>query len=284
MARGRWSNYSPPFEVMKGMRAYTAEPARASSVDLEPPTIRMSQIIGGRRPVVLRMPRGYLIVGGLGLFALVMLSFWIGHSRGYKRGQENGGQNGQAMTSGMKLGPGSGSLAVAGQGATSMGNGSANGPSGGQNQVSIPQARTVLASNGDLVVGPTSRSRDPGVIIKLERATGADVDMREENRSYFILVHSDERYARRIVQYLWQEGVEAAAVQRHNGRPFMVVALQGFTTEEKGTADFRAYQRFLKDLGRAWEANYDSTKRWDDLYPSVYKGGKVNSVIRKARS
>ena len=101
---------------------------------------------------------------------------------------------------------------------------------------------------------------------------------------YFVLVHSDERYARRVVQYLWQEGVEAAAIQRHNGRPFMVVALQGFRGHQKGTADFRSYQRFLRDLGRAWEANYDSTKRWDDLYPSLYQSSTIHSIIRKVSS
>jgi len=272
MAKGRWSNGAPPYEVMRGsMRGFTADPASNTNLESDhAPTMRLSQLLTGGSPVVMRLPRGFVLMGAVALLGSVMFSYWIGHWRGYRRGQSQDSPT-QVVLPGPR--PGTAGAKTA----------RATGPVPTRLATVATRGRQAPGTIATLPVGPTQRGNQDMSAIRLERSTGTG-DPRQSGLSYFVLVHSDERYARRVVQFLWQEGVAAAAIQRHNGRPFMVVTLQGFTAQQKGTADFRAYQRFLRDLGRAWETNYDSTKRWDDLYPSLYKASTVYSVIRKVQS
>lgn len=123
--------------------------------------------------------------------------------------------------------------------------------------------------------GPTGA--DAGTQVKPSVA-----DPRRDGHWYFVLVHANQAYAERVIRYLAEQGVEATGIQGHNKGLFRVLALPGFTTEEKRerTPPFLAFERQLRLLGRQWRANHKAARAWEDLYPSQYQGGEIKTLIR----
>lgn len=108
--------------------------------------------------------------------------------------------------------------------------------------------------------------------------TDLNQDPREAGLNYFVLVSyprnavgRDE--ALKLVGFLRQYGVEAAAVIGDNARFLSVVALRGFAPEELGAPAVGTYRQKLLSIGRDWKTAHDGRGNdLSDLYLDKYEG------------
>ncbi len=70
-------------------------------------------------------------------------------------------------------------------------------------------------------------------------------------------------HAQRLIEFLGEHGVEAAAVPGHNAGLAKVVAMRAFTAEQTRSPQREAYEQYLRRLGRAWKAR--NGNKGDDL-------------------
>lgn len=110
-------------------------------------------------------------------------------------------------------------------------------------------------------------------------------DPREKGRRYFVLATysvNKEEYMLPLLEYLWSQGVEAAAISAHNSGLMQVVALQGFTRDEINTPAHKQYEEALRRIGRKWKAQGGGDDDLRGLYSQEYSGAKARISITKA--
>jgi hypothetical protein len=111
------------------------------------------------------------------------------------------------------------------------------------------------------------------------------VDPREKGKRFFTLASysvSREEYMLPLLEFLWSQGVEAAAVQAHNSKNFAVVALQGFTRDEVNSKAHKQYEDTLRAVGKKWKAESGGDDNLQGLYLQEYAGTPAKLSITKA--
>lgn len=186
-------------------------------------------------PLNLRVPRGVavaVLVGGLGL---LVLAYWVGHSRGASKAQQAYERQieDQRGIYGSRPAP---PLPID--------------PNQGSGVESQPDKATSSPAPGTRVGG----------------------DPRKPGLNYVILLTTTREEADRLIRFLAPHGVEAIAVSVNNGR-FEVVSLRGFPGSEKGSGAWNDYLETLKRIGREWK-RYNGNKGPDlsDMYFALYRG------------
>jgi hypothetical protein len=243
----------PPYEVMGGTRARPPEhavaprpsPAAAPNPAPRPPSAApppppsaasvREWVAGAKRPLVLRIPRGAIALAALGLVVLLFAAYWVGRQRGIAASAIND----QSLAQNQRQ-----------ERRTALENLQSQGP---------PSAVNPLTS-------PTGRPSAPrGVSPAADPAPGTPGGPRS-GLYYFVLATTNHDGAENLVAFLKENGVDAAAVSRNNGRSFQVMALRGFTREEIKALAYRDYEKQLHAVGRRWAALSKSNKDLGDMY------------------
>lgn len=207
-----------------------------------------------RRPVVLRIPRGFAILIGLTALGLVLLSYWVGHHRGYEAAGDAFDADLDAEVRMLRH-----SAILSGV------------RGDGEN---IPMTSDASGAS-------TLKGAHPHAAIR----TGSR-DPRVEGLNYFVLARDSRPRAEMLLQFLWQHGVDAVAVRYDNDRDrrFGIIALDhGFSKQEILGPQYQDYLNKLDRLGRLWEATYPWAKSFDKLgmYPAKYVGRPADEVLTR---
>jgi len=192
-------------------------------------------------PITLRVPRGVAIVVLVGVIGLLVLAYWVG----YERGGAAASRQAQAMDTG-PTGPRDAPPAPASNRGAGASDAADTGSPAGENPT-----------------GPTGRD-----------AAGPAADPRAVGLNYFIVARRRPPDARKLADFLEQQGgVETYVDPLDNGYSLIWVVDRGFRADELGSEAYNAFQRRLRELGRAWKRHNDG-KGADlgDMYVRKYKG------------
>ncbi|MFA9477032.1 hypothetical protein ACERK3_01870 [Phycisphaerales bacterium AB-hyl4] len=259
-------NRSTPFEVM-GQATRGVEPAR-EPVSRAPAWSSEGGIGGGLRglgdrfafasdwwaslgagsPVVLRVPRGLAVVLVVALVGLLMLSYWVGHSRGTSAGVTAAEEAWPVEDSGIRAAP-----------VRRGGNGGAGGATAGVSGA----AEVSSGASGEPSAGGGGQ------------AAAVSGDPREPGRNYFVLAFYPPDAARVLADWLAAEhGVATVLESVQNRRELEVIAVdRGFHREDLSSEERREYERELRAIGRAWQRhNRGRGDALESMYPKRYNG------------
>jgi hypothetical protein len=146
-----------------------------------------------------------------------------------------------------------------------------------QKQVAQPSRATPTEARAAAMAAPDGQP--------LPQLARTAADPREKGKRYYTLATysvNKEAYLMPLLQYLWSQGVEAAAINSHNSGFFQVVALQGFTREEINQKAHRQYEETLRRIGRKWKAEGGGDDNLQGLYLQEYIGAQAKLAITKA--
>lgn len=224
MARRRGNR--APYEIMGTVtRGAASAPVDEPEVSYEReyPSERRSGIWwgawqGASVPVILRVPRGFAVLGAFGVLGLIVLAYWVGYSRGS--------------------------------------NAAAIGPDGSQvvlRDDRVPRVGRVIEMRSSAAGAGTHDASDVA-----GGGAVTDGDPRRIGLNYLILARfprilHDE--AVRLSRFLEEAGVETAVVSSDTGELFHVVGLRGFTTEEYRAGRHHGYMDQMRRLGRQWKSH-----------------------------
>lgn len=176
-----------------------------------------------------------------------------------------------------------------------------------QNQLAVTDTnlKTLEPRGGGNTAGtqlPPSTNRQPQVAPPVDRVTPpvppaaiegvprpklarTATDPRVKGQRYYTLATysvNKEAYLVPLLEYLWSQGVEAAAINGHNSGFFQVVALQGFTRDEINSKAHKQYEETLRRIGRKWKAEGGGDDNLQGLYLQEYSGAQAKLSITKA--
>lgn len=237
-----------PYEIMgsttQGGSAPAAEPA-------EPAVARRTlgesvrELWDAGVPVVVRVPRGFAVLICVGVLGLIVLSYWVGYSRGRSAAEAELAEEVAELERAVGRAP---RLA------------------GGRLDLAVPD----LATRG---AGDEAFSGRSGGIGRAGDAGGSGASVLRPGLNYLVLARYPRKEAERLSAFLSSRGVETAVVPTDNGEFFHVVGLRGFTTEEYRSGEQAAYERMMKQLGRDWKAfNAGRGHNLSDMYWKLYTG------------
>ena len=254
MAR-RHRNAPSPYEVMTTVptqeSASGSDPVPAAGQSVSPDTVvadRHRDTAGsndGRQtknspPIVLRVPHGMAALFLVGFFGLMVLTYWVGRTRGYRLALQEGPRESISLA---RVGPTEGGAAL---------------PGPSQTEPLITADQPVPPPD------PVSVGEDP----------------RTEGMNYIVLAHYPEQDARRLVAFLADEGVDAAAARPEGKKYFQVVALRSFAKEDLDSRSYLQYKQRLLRLGRKWKER-GLGPNFSGIFPSRYQGHEMAQVITK---
>ena len=247
----------PPYELM---RPTVLDPARAtrrvSPVDASeggarPTGVFGHWVAGARRPLVVRVPTGMAAVLGLAVILTIVLAYWAGQTRG-RRSAEISPQDqiGAPYPAGTEAGYG-GTVAT------------------GNHTAGIPTLSRRLSAD-----------TLPGALAQAASTPRHGGQLREKGLNYFVLAHYPVADADRLVVFLRERGVEAAAFKAHNKRLFQVIALRGFRRDNLYGPARQSLEQELRRLGRAWKKQgLGPDFAQTGIYLDLYEGESVEQVI-----
>lgn len=207
----------------------------------------LDTLLGKRHPLILRVPKGYLVLLGLLLLGVLILAFWTGHSLGYRSGMKEGRASIEAQL------PPIGAF------------------------TSSTSSEPVRSPGQPAGTGTVSAVA-PGTLVRIDKPTPAQ-DPRKDGMNYLVLAHCSEDEARKLVSFLSEQALESAAFLPHNSSLFQVVVLRGFTAEQLSTDANDLRQRLLS-LGRLWQQRYGGADfQRNGIYPAKYQGESVAAMI-----
>jgi len=242
----RRSRGIPPLEVMGRRSADHQSPTQTvpdatDSLSRGPddyPSHRGDLWSRAQQPMVLRVPRGLVVLIIAGTIGLFVLSYSVGHSRGA-----------------------SAALATF-----------AEGQEPGRARPSAPR-RSGVDGGADL-----SDSPGPDAGLPAENTTYVDlqanplgVDTREVGLNYYNIAMYDRETAERLIQFLYGHGVESCAVPLQNGRLFQVVDLLGIEPGRVGDLG-KKRKDLLMQLGKSWKKDEKGPGDLSDAWAEKYTG------------
>lgn len=208
-----------------------------------------------KRPIVLRVPRGYAALIALLLLGLLVLSYGVGFTRGQKdakaQSQREWEQEQRLLSQG-ELRPVptlGGPSAPAGSPTGAMGRNPASGFPINPGSPTAPRP-----------VGPAE-------------IRPVDSDPRVAEMNYLVLAEYPLDEARRLQAFLAQQQVETAVISRNNGR-FHVVDLRPFAPGAVGGAEYQQHVNRLKQFGRVWKQSQRGPTDLSDLWPQKHRPGR----------
>ena len=253
MAR-RHRNAPSPYEIMTTVptspSSADVDPGNAVGQSVSPDTVVAAQTqqpaeaaegwqAKTRQPIVLRVPHGTAVVILAGMIGLMLLTYWVGRTRGYRLASQAG-----PVLEGVSL--------------------ARVGPVVGQQDETAPMQHEspTVAERLDPVIAPESYRTDPRV----------------EGMNYIVLAHYPEPDARRLVAFLVEEGVDAVAARPDGKKYFQVAALRSFAKEDLDSQSYLQYKQRLLRLGRKWKER-GFGPNFSGIFPSRYQGHEVAQVI-----
>lgn len=207
-------------------------------------------------PIILRVPRGVAILIAIGLIGLLVLAYWVGHSRGETAGAERARaeleQN--LVADGGRPAPGAPPTgALAGDGP--QGQAGVVGGLVGEGGDGVSQGRGQGGVSGPIAAGSPDDPREPGL-------------------NYMVVARYEPEEAQRVGEFLTDLGVEIVLELEDNERFVRVWAVgQGFAGNEMGGEAYNAYRAELRDAGRAWQRhNRGLGDAFETMYARKYQG------------
>lgn len=186
---------------------------------------------GAGVPLLMRVPRGIALLAAVGLVGLLVLAYWVGHTRGVTAGRQTAGET-----------------------------------------VGIPAQRGAPADPFNTRV-PAVNDRQP-VPSGASGKPAKPADPRVAGHNYLILARYPLEDARRLAEFLREQGVASVLVPVDNGSSFHVIAAdEGFTSDEFGSERKLAYERKMQAIGRAWKRhNNNRGDALETMYFAKYNG------------
>lgn len=166
-------------------------------------------------PITLRVPRGMALTLLAGLLGLVLLSYWVGYSRGGSAAEKRVTAMYEPDGSDIDRTPPGGM----------PGTGGVNHPGAGK------------AGSGSATSGDTSGG-----------------DPRRPGLNYLILATYPKPEAQRLRVFMEGHGVEVMVGMRNNKGLCQVIALKGFTSAQYKAGLATEFRTEMLSLGRAWKA------------------------------
>lgn len=270
---------------MSALRERSPEGSSAPPADAPPGSWAALTGHAGASPFV-RLPVGVAAVVVVGAIGLVVLAYFVGESRGYRRGRDEMQLQLLAPAAPVRYGEEAAQMGVPSP--SPAGSPSPVAPKATEAAQAKPKASskpTIDASLGPVQVQPRpiSPSQFPEpppkpAAVQVVTVTQSPKDPREAGKHYYVLAHTTEEHAAKMVAFLEQEGVAAAGIKGNNTRLYKVVALRGYAGAELESDGFKDFRKQLQKLGRAF-ASKGEGKAWDDLFYSRYDGAPCASVI-----
>ena len=223
----RRSGSRAPYEIMGAVTRGSGSSAPADDLpEPEPEYISSDSgdnlwtqaVRGASVPVILRLPRGFAVLAAAGVLSLIVLSYWVGYTRGVSATEGEFEQQTINLRDDRV-------------------------PRRGQ----VIEMRSAASNGGFLDASDVAGG-----------GATADGDPRREGLNYLIVARFPrglETEAERLASFLREGGVEAAAISSDNGELFHVVGLQGYTTEEYRAGRHHAYMDQVRRLGRQWKTH-----------------------------
>lgn len=242
----RRSRGIPPLEVMGRRSADHQSPTQTvpdatDSLSRGPddyPSHRGDLWSRAQQPMVLRVPRGLVLLIVAGTIGLFVLAYSVGHSRGAAA-----------------------ALAT-----------SAEDQEPGRARPPAPR-RAGAGSDADSGVGPGSETgfpADSAANVDLQ-ANPLGVDTREVGLNYYNIAMYDRETAERLIQFLYGHGVESCAVPLQNGRLFQVVDLYGIAPGRVSDLG-KKRKDLLMQLGKSWKKDEKGPGDLSDAWAEKYTG------------
>jgi len=139
---------------------------------------------------------------------------------------------------------------------------------------------STATAGGQAVALPLLNSRISEARLAPSRSEPARSSEREVGLNYFVLAHYPQADARRLVEFLRDKGVQAAAYRAQNKKFFQVIALRGFAKDGLYSQQRQAFEEQLRQLGRAWKEQRkgpDFAK--SGIYLDLYEGETAVETI-----
>lgn len=231
------------FELMGEPR----RPARPMSAAPEPTPLHFDEpearVFGSSR--ALRVPMGYLFIAGAVAVAAMALAYSIGFQAGQsKRDRMDARQI-------------------------------ANGVTGDTEPIRDPllaPAKTSAPPRQQTVANAPPKQSTPSQATTPSRpASPIGGDPRLPDMNYFIVAYYGPELAKRAVEFLRANGVEAAAISANNGQFHYVVSLKPFTAAEVGSPAYEEHKSQLKRLGRIWKRDHKGPDDFSEVWAQKHR-------------
>jgi hypothetical protein len=95
-------------------------------------------------------------------------------------------------------------------------------------------------------------------------------DPRENGLNYFIVAHTATRNGEAMVTFCRKNGLDAHLVPDDNGELRLVIILPGFAGGERQSAEVKALERRIREVGRRWKDAARGNRDFGDAYPSKF--------------
>lgn len=204
-----------PYEIMGAAKA-DEDAAAPDPVPAAMPSSPATAWWDAGAPVVLRLPRGFAALLAVAVLGLVLLAYWVGHSRG---GAATRAEIEQAQAD-ARIGRG------------------------------IPDAPLRIPVIGGATTEPDGVTTGGGTGPAQPAAAGRRVS----GLNYLVLASYPPAEAERLASFLRERGVEIGVVPSDTARLAQVVALRGFTSEQYRAGEHRDHEERLRRFGREWQA------------------------------
>ncbi|MBL9149931.1 MAG: hypothetical protein JNM94_14670 [Phycisphaerae bacterium] len=131
---------------------------------------------------------------------------------------------------------------------------------GGDGEAAGAGNRTASGDAGNAAETPTPGDLGP--------APGGDP--RENGLNYFIVAHTATRNGEAMVTFCRKNGLDAHLVPDDNGELRLVIILPGFAGGERQSAEVKALERRIREVGRRWKDAARGNRDFGDAYPSKF--------------
>jgi len=212
-------------------------------------------------PLMIRLPQGYAVVAVLVLAAFLLISYFVGHARGFRAGE--------AAVRNIDDQQQSEELAAARR--TLLGIDDAGGFNGDE---TIPP-RAIDATRNGQTPGQFNAAGAGRGVGGVRPATGAGVDVtlrewRQPGLNYFYIARDTRSESLRLAGFLLDYGVDTFVMADDNSGLFVVVGARGFTASALSD-EGEKYADSIRTLGYKWKTSEKGSRDLSDLYPRLFR-------------
>ena len=190
-----------------------------------------------------RLPVGYVLVAAGVVLGLIFLTYMFGHSRGYNAAEAEFN-----------------SLLVQ--------------ASNAQAEATLLEPLKEIPAGTPSTPNAVKQGSPPAVSPARHPSTWGKVlsDPRQKGLNYFILIEGSESGALTLAEFCRNAGLETYVVAGKNGRPTRVIALPGFPTSARASADIKALESRIHSVGEKWKTTQRGNTDLRDAFPSLFGG------------
>ncbi len=190
-----------------------------------------------------RVPIGYVLLGGAVVIAGVIAAYVVGYTRAQSVGRAAEGRNlGSQVEMSLRDPPPQDPLA--------------NVPSGWPDE-------TVTGTRGDGAVGSTAARGFRQPIF---------TDPRQPGFSYFVIAETSRAGAERLAGYCRENDLEAYVIDKSTDRLRRVIVVPGFAPGARSSRQVKALEARIHDVGDKWKTSERGASDLRDAYPLLFTG------------